>query len=116
MTADRAREAADVETLTIPMSEVDRAVLDGEPEGLVRVHHRRGRPVGATIVAAHAGDLIGEIALAITHGIHLGKLSGTIHPYPTQAEVMRKAGDQYRRGALTPRVKKLLGLWFRLFG
>lgn len=116
MTAQEAEESEGVESLTIPMSGIDRAVLDGESDGFLRVYHRRGRPLGATMVAAHAGDMIGEMALAITHRIGLAGLSGTIHPYPTQGEVMRKLGDQYRRGSLTPRVKRLFGLWFRLLG
>jgi len=116
MTAVEAAAAGeDVETLTIPLSEVDRAVLDGEQEGFLRVYHSGGKPLGATMVAEHAGDMIGEMALAITAGINLGTLSSTIHPYPTQGEVMRKIGDLYRRGSLTPRVKKLFSLWFRLF-
>jgi len=71
--------------------------------------------VGATLVAARAGDMIGEMALAITHGIKLGQLSSAIHPYPTQGEIMRKAGDAYRRTGLTATVKKLFALWFRIF-
>jgi len=110
-----AREAGrKVQTITVPFSEVDRAVLDGEPEGFLRVHHESGKILGATLVAAHAGDMIGEMAVAITHGIGLGQLSSTIHPYPTQGEVMRKVGDLYRRTTLTPTVKKAFATWFRL--
>ena len=105
-----------VTTITIPLSEVDRAVLDGEDQGFLRVHHEKGRILGATMVAEHAGDMIGELALAITAGIRLSKISATIHPYPTQAEVIRKVGDAYRRTGLTPLTKRLLRFWFRLFG
>ncbi len=114
--AEAAREKGhDVETLTIPMADVDRARLEGRTEGFLRVHHEKGKVLGATIVAEHAGDMIGEMAVAITHGVSLGQLSATIHPYPTQAEVIRKAGDAYRRGSLTPLVKRLFAFWFRLF-
>lgn len=110
-----AREAGrKVDTITVPFSEVDRAILDGEPEGFLRVHHEGGKILGATMVAAHAGDMIGEMAVAITHGISLGQLSSTIHPYPTQGEVMRKVGDLYRRTSLTSNVKKAFAAWFRL--
>ena len=100
-------------TFTQPMAKVDRAILDGEDEGFVRVHVRRGTDeiVGATIVAAHAGDMIGEISLAMTARIGLGKIAGAIHPYPTQAEAMRKVGDLYNRTRLTPFVKSLFGKW-----
>jgi len=110
-----AREAGrKVQTITVPFSEVDRALLDGEPEGFLRVHHESGKILGATLVASHAGDMIGEMAVAITHGIGLGQLSSTIHPYPTQGEVMRKVGDLYRRTSLTATVKKAFAAWFRL--
>ncbi len=102
-----------VDTLTVPMGDVDRAILDGETDGFLRVHHRDGRIVGATLVAERAGDMIGEIALAMTHGIKLGQLSSTIHPYPTQGEIMRKIGDLYRRGGLTPTVRRIFDTWFR---
>src|SRR5262249_45257231 len=98
-----------VHTLTLPLHEVDRAVLDGEDEGFLRVHLRKGSDeiLGATLVAAHAGDMISEITLAMVGGLGLGTLANTIHPYPTQAEVMRKAGDAYNRTRLTPTVKRI---------
>ncbi|MEJ7812733.1 MAG: mercuric reductase [Gemmatimonadaceae bacterium] len=115
-----AREAAAagarVHTLTTPLHEVDRAVLDGEDEGFFRVHLARGsdRILGATLVAEHAGDMISEITLAMTRGIGLGKLSATIHPYPTQAEVFRKTADAWRRTKLTPWAKRVLERYFRI--
>jgi hypothetical protein len=67
--------------------------------------------VAATIVAAHAGDLISEITLAMTHGLGLQKLGSTIHPYPTQADAIRRLGDQFNRTRLTPWVKSLFQRW-----
>ena len=89
------------------------AILEGETEGLVRVHVKRGTDeiVGATIVAANAGDMISEIALAKTNGLGLKKIANTIHPYPTQAEAIRKVGDQFNRTRLTPLVKGLFKKW-----
>ena len=106
-----------VDTLTVPLSSVDRAILDGADEGFLRVHLEKGkdRILGATLVADHAGDMIGELCLAITHGIGLGKIASVIHPYPTQGEVIKKAADQWRRTRLTPGVKKLFERWFRVF-
>jgi pyruvate/2-oxoglutarate dehydrogenase complex dihydrolipoamide dehydrogenase (E3) component len=102
-----------VTTFTQPFSEVDRALLDGESEGFVRVHVRTGTDeiIGATIVAEHAGDLISELTLAMTHKIGLGRIAKTIHPYPTQADAIRKLGDQYNRSRLTPKVKALMTQW-----
>ncbi|PIV32198.1 MAG: mercuric reductase [Lysobacterales bacterium CG02_land_8_20_14_3_00_62_12] len=93
--------------------DVDRAILDGEDEGFVKVHVKQGTDtiVGATIVARHAGDMISEITLAMTHGLGLKKIGSTIHPYPTQAEAIRKLGDQFSRTRLTPLVKGLFSKW-----
>ena len=56
--------------------------------------------LGATLVAAHAGDMLGPLCLAITHGIGLGKFAGTIFPYPTQGEVLKKAAHAWRSAVL----------------
>ena len=102
-----------IDTFTQQFSHVDRAILEGETNGLVKIHVARGkdRIVGATIVAANAGDMIGEVTMAMKYGIGLKKLASVIHPYPTQAEAVRKVGDQYNRTRLTPFVKKLLAKW-----
>jgi pyruvate/2-oxoglutarate dehydrogenase complex dihydrolipoamide dehydrogenase (E3) component len=102
-----------VDTFTQELSKVDRAILDGETEGFVRVHVRKGTDeiVGATVVATHAGELIGELTLAMKGKLGLKTIGGTIHPYPTQAEAIRKTGDLYNRTRLTPFVKKLMNRW-----
>jgi hypothetical protein len=74
----------------------------------------RGTRLGATLVAEHAGELISEITAAMTTGVGLDALGGVIHPYPTQAEVVRKAADAWRRRKLTPRVRNLFHRWFQL--
>lgn len=110
--ADVVNAGGRLQTITVPLTDVDRAVVDDETGGFVRVHHENGRIRGCTIVAAHAGEMIGEVAYAMTHGGTLTALSSTIHPYPTQAEALRKAGDTYRRQSLTPRVRGWLGRYF----
>lgn len=104
-----------VTTLTIALNEVDRAVLDGETEGFARVHLKKGtdRILGATIVARHAGEMIGEFSLAITNGLGLGAIAKTIHPYPTQAEVIKKLADAHNRSRLTPFLKNVLAGWLK---
>src|SRR6266511_2381238 len=69
--------------------------------------------LGATIVARHAGEMINEISLAMTAGIGLSAIGRTIHPYPTQAEVIKKLADAYNRTRLTPFVKKILKVWLK---
>lgn len=110
---DVAQSNGRLATITIPLSDVDRAVVDDETDGFVRVHHERGRLRGCTIVARHAGEMIGEATYVIAHGGTLGALSSTVHPYPTQAEALRKAGDTYRRQAVTPAVRRWLERYFR---
>jgi len=103
----------DVATITEFMSHVDRAILDGEDEGFARVHYdtKSGQILGGTIVARHAGEMIGELTLAMVAKQKVGVLSSTIHSYPTQVEVLRKIGDAYMRTKLTPRVKKIFEKW-----
>ncbi len=96
--------------------EVDRAVLDGEERGFARLlaEARSGRILGATIVARHAGEMIGEVVLAMAAGAPLGTLSETIHPYPTQASALKKLGDAWMREKLTVRARWLFEKFFRL--
>lgn len=98
------------DTIKIPFSSVDRAITDGETNGFIKVLHEKGsdRILGATIVARHAGDMISEVTLAIVTKQGLNALSGVIHPYPTQAEAIKKAADAYRKTLLTPRTQTLL--------
>jgi pyruvate/2-oxoglutarate dehydrogenase complex dihydrolipoamide dehydrogenase (E3) component len=113
--ADAIARGIEVETFTCPLGEVDRAILDGEEHGFARVHVQKGtdRLVGATIVAAHAGDLISEFTVLMKTGQGLKTLSGTIHPYPTQAEVMKKVANAWRKTTLTDGRKRLLAKWFQ---
>jgi pyruvate/2-oxoglutarate dehydrogenase complex dihydrolipoamide dehydrogenase (E3) component len=114
---DAANASIPIETMTIALSDVDRAVLDGGEEGFLRLHLRKGsdRIVGATLVSEHAGDMLGELALAVTAGVGLARIAATIHPYPTNGEVVKKAADAWRRSRLSPPVKRIFAAWFRLF-
>jgi pyruvate/2-oxoglutarate dehydrogenase complex dihydrolipoamide dehydrogenase (E3) component len=109
-------EGIDVSTIKIPFSSVDRAIADGEEEGFVKIHHKKGSDqiLGATIVARHAGEMISEVTTAIVNKIGLNGLSSVIHPYPTQDEGIKKAADAYRRTLLTPTSKNLLKLLTKL--
>lgn len=99
----------DVRTFTVDLAGVDRAILDGQTEGFARVHvNRRGKILGATIVGRRAGEMIGELVLAMNAGLGLADVASAILPYPTQAEVLRRVGDAYNRSRLTPGVKRLL--------
>jgi pyruvate/2-oxoglutarate dehydrogenase complex dihydrolipoamide dehydrogenase (E3) component len=112
---DAAARGIRVRTYVQELAEVDRAILDGETDGFVKIHVREGsdRIVGATIVARHAGEMLPELTLAIGNGIGLGRLAGVIHAYPTQADAIRKLGDAYNRTRLTPLVRRIFDAWLR---
>ena len=103
-----------VRTFVQDLRDVDRAVVDGETSGLVKVHVRKGgdQIIGATVVARHAGEMLSELTLAIARGVGLGAVATVIHPYPTQAEAIKKVADAFNRTRLTPRVRRLFSIWF----
>ena len=106
------------DTITVEMNSVDRAILEADDEGFLDVYVKIGTGgiLGATMVCLHAGKMISEITLAMTAGTGLGTVARTIHPCPTQAEAIKKAGDVYNRTRLTPRVQKIfkvLLIWRR---
>jgi pyruvate/2-oxoglutarate dehydrogenase complex dihydrolipoamide dehydrogenase (E3) component len=88
--------------------------LDGQCEGFARVHVAKGtdKILGATIVAEHAGDMISELTVLMKTGRGLKILTGTIHPYPTQAEVIKKVGNVWRKANFSQRQKTILSKWF----
>ena len=98
-----------IDTFVRELAEVDRAIAEGDEEGFVKIHVKRGtdKIVGATIVARNAGDLISEVSVAMAGKVGLSRLASVIHPYPTQAEAIRQIGDAYRRTRLTPFVAGL---------
>ena len=107
------KQSIAIQTFYQEMGQVDRAVLEGDTEGFVKIHTQAGKDtiLGATIVTRHAGEMISELTLAMVGGLGLGTLARTIHTYPTQAEAIKRAADAYNRTRLTPRVKSLFTKW-----
>jgi len=107
-------KGVEIDTYTVPLDESDRSLADGETEGFVKIHTEKGgdKILGATIVAPHAGEIISEITLAMTHNLGLKAIVDTIHPYPTVAGSIRRVGDLYTRTRLTPVVGKVFNAWF----
>ncbi len=107
---DAKEKGLEVETYTFKLEEVDRAILDGEDEGFARVHIQKGsdKILGATIVAAHAGEMISEFSVLMKAGLGAKTIAGTIHPYPTQAEVNKKVVNLWRKAHFTPATKNRL--------
>ncbi|GAB5415514.1 MAG: bifunctional TVP38/TMEM64 family protein/FAD-dependent oxidoreductase [Congregibacter sp.] len=81
------------------IDDLDREFSDSEDEGFVKVLTVPGkdRILGATIVSAHAGDLLPEFVLAMKHGLGLNKILGTIHIYPTMSEANRFLASEWRK-------------------
>jgi pyruvate/2-oxoglutarate dehydrogenase complex dihydrolipoamide dehydrogenase (E3) component len=119
----QARELGlEIDTLDVPLHRSDRAILDrGDldhpAEGFLRLHLAAGRDriVGATLVAEHAGEILAALALAISSGIGLSAFTNAIFPYPTRAEVLRRAADDHFLRRLTPRRRAWLRRYFAWF-
>ncbi len=107
---DAQKQGREVSSFRVDMGGIDRAILDGETEGFAKVvtDQKNGRILGATIVGTHAGEMIGEMVLAIREKLTLASISQTIHPYPTQAEAIKRTSDAWMRTRLTTRVQGIL--------
>jgi pyruvate/2-oxoglutarate dehydrogenase complex dihydrolipoamide dehydrogenase (E3) component len=110
---DAESQGVAINTYMRELKEVDRALADGEENGFVKIHVKKGtdKIVGGTIVARHAGEMISEITLAMAGKVGLGTVANVIHPYPTQAEAIKQTADAFNRTRLTPLVKKVFGRW-----
>ena len=98
------------------LDDLDRAIADGVDHGFVKVLTATGkdRILGATIVGAHAGELIAEFVLAMKHGIGLNKLLGTIHIYPTMSEANKYAAGAWKRAHAPQAVLRWAERYFTL--
>jgi pyruvate/2-oxoglutarate dehydrogenase complex dihydrolipoamide dehydrogenase (E3) component len=94
-------------------ADVDRAVIDGETDGFVKLHVHRNthRLLGATLTGAQAGEMLAELTLALQRRLKVGDLASVIHPYPTRSEALRQAALAFERTRLTPGLKQWLARW-----
>jgi pyruvate/2-oxoglutarate dehydrogenase complex dihydrolipoamide dehydrogenase (E3) component len=92
------RHAIPVQSFTIMMQDVDRAITDGCDDGFVKIHVRAGTDeiIGATIVAARASEMINEIGVIMNAKIGMRQLAGVLHTYPAQSDAIRLAAVAYR--------------------
>ncbi len=90
-------------------ADLDRAIVDASTAGFVKISaDGRGKILGATIVAHGAGNLIQPLVLAMKHGLGLRQVAGTIFPYPTMGEGVKRAANEYMRGRLETTGGRLL--------
>lgn len=97
------------------LDDLDRAIVDSKAEGFVKVltPPNSDQILGATIVGAHAGELLAEFTLAMKHGLGLGKILGTIHPYPTYSEATKYTAGVWRKAHAPQAALKFAELFFR---
>jgi len=97
-------------TYRFPFSKLDRAITDGETEGLIKVHVKdlTGKILGASVLGAHAGELITSFAIAMRNGVTLRNIGDTIHPYPAWGEGVRRVADQWYVQKQSPAITRAL--------
>lgn len=112
----RARHGA-VRVARWPYRENDRAQVERETHGHIKVvMSARGRILGATIVGTDAGELISTWALAVERRMNIRAMTGVVVPYPTRAEIGKRAAiDVFARRLTSPLVRRIIG-WLRRFG
>lgn len=94
----------------LPMSEVDRAVTSGHTEGFVKIITKKwsSKILGATIVGDRAGELLGQISIAMYFRVPLRKLANIIFPYPTYSLAIRKLADRWLTQTIVPALQRIL--------
>lgn len=107
LTEDEARDKhGKVKVYRFPFTSVDRAVIEGEPRGLVKViTDKKARILGAHILGPGAGELLPEFTLAMRKGIPISDISRTIHVYPTRSMGLKRVADEYYK-------ERLFAGWF----
>ena len=118
MTMDMATAAGhNPRQLITPLAENDRARAERRTEGMIiAVTNKKGRILGASILAPHAGEMIGAWAVAITAKASIKTMASHIAPYPTYGEASKRtAGAFYTPKLFSPRVKRLVRFMLKWF-
>jgi pyruvate/2-oxoglutarate dehydrogenase complex dihydrolipoamide dehydrogenase (E3) component len=97
------------------LDDLDRAIAESETQGFVKILTQQGRDkiLGATVVGAHAGEIIAELVFAMRHNMGLGKIMRTIYSYPTWTEANKYAAGQYRLERKPEALSIWAERWFR---
>jgi len=118
LTEAQARERhKEIRVLRWPYHENDRAQAERETHGHIKIITAgNGRTLGATIVGAHAGELITTWTLALSRGLNIRAMTGIVVPYPTLSEIGKRAAISYFSPTLNnPRLRRLIN-FLRRFG
>jgi len=108
-------QGIDYELTTYGLDDLDRAIVDEEAHGIIKVLTVPGKDkiLGVTIVGEHAGDLIAEYVTAMKHGLGLNKILATIHIYPTMAEANKFVAGNWKRAHAPQRLLAWLARFHR---
>ena len=108
----RAKFGAQVSVHKVGFDGNDRAQAEGRTTGFIKLMAVRGRPVGVTIVGAQAGEIIAPYAVAMANNLKLSAISATVLPYPTLAEIGKRAAGAYFSPKLfdNPTLKRVVRL------
>ncbi|MEQ8207331.1 MAG: FAD-dependent oxidoreductase, partial [Woeseia sp.] len=111
---DASEQGIEVEVTRYGIDDLDRAITESEAHGFVKVLTAPGsdKILGATIVGAHAGELIAEFVLAMKHGLGLNKILGTIHIYPTMMEANKYVAGEWKRANKPEKLLRYVGRYF----
>lgn len=111
--AEAKEQGHDVRVYRFSFEELDRAVIDGEAHGMVKlVCDAQGRILGAHVLGPEGGELIQELTFAMHHGCPVGNISEVVHIYPTLVQGIRRAADAAFKARLTPFKQGLLRRYF----
>ena len=104
-----------IEVTTYDLSDLDRAIADGDANGMVKVLTAAGsdRIIGATILGPQAGELITEFVTAMKHNLGLNKILATIHSYPTLSEANKYVAGEWKRKHVPERLMRWMGKYYR---
>lgn len=111
--AEAEAQGIEVKSWRVEWADMDRARAEGDTAGFVEVLTPPGKDkiLGATIVGAHAGDLLAPLAIMQANKLGLSAAGKALLPYPTRGEYLRRLADQYNRTRLTPLVAGLMRRW-----
>ncbi|MEL6662462.1 MAG: FAD-dependent oxidoreductase [Pseudomonadota bacterium] len=105
----------DFKTSSFPFHENDRAIAEGHTKGEAKLIIRKGKILGASIVGDGAGDILQLVGVAMSNGLKVKDLTNFISPYPTRAEVVKRAASAYFSDTVFgPGAKRLVGLLQRI--
>ena len=113
ISVEECKEMPHGEVYQFDVAKLDRAITDGHDKGMATILTRKGRIVGAHIIAPHAGELIHELALAIQEKMKVSKLTSLVHAYPSYSQLNKRLAGQYYNDRLFSRwTKKIVAfLW-----